>query len=69
MNKKWMVMIVVVCTLVFSLFALEEKSDFKIGNVYEGFRLIEKEYIEEAKVLGLVFLHEKSGARLLKFIN
>ena len=69
MNKKWMVMIVVVCTLVFSLFALEEKSDFKIGNVYEGFRLIEKEYIEEAKVLGLVFLHEKSGARLLKLIN
>ena len=39
-------------------------SDFGVENVYSGFRLIKKEYVDDIKSVCHVFEHEKSGARL-----
>lgn len=39
---------------------------FQQGMLYHGFRLNEKRFIPEANAWGLYFLHEQSGARLMK---
>lgn len=41
--------------------------DYHAGKNYYGFLLERKEFIKEINVNALLFLHEKSGARLLKF--
>jgi Zn-dependent M16 (insulinase) family peptidase len=43
--------------------------DFKIGTLYNGFRLEEEQKIEEIDSHARTFLHEKSGARLLYLEN
>ena len=39
---------------------------FKVDEVYNGFKLIEKRFVREVNAECLYFVHEKSGARLLK---
>jgi presequence protease len=41
-------------------------TDFKKGETYFGFRLLEKKFVKEVNTECLYFVHEKSGARLLK---
>lgn len=38
---------------------------FTVGKTYHGFKLLEETSIEELQALGRIFVHEKSGARLL----
>lgn len=40
--------------------------DFKINETYNGFKVINREYIEEIECLGIYFEHIKSGALLYK---
>lgn len=42
---------------------------FKIGNIYSGFKLEDEEKIDEIKSIGRVFMHVKSGARLVSLEN
>lgn len=42
---------------------------FKIGNSYNGFKLIEEKEIKEVKSIGRVFEHEKTGAKLINISN
>lgn len=42
---------------------------FKIGEIYSGFRLIEENSVKEANSEVRLFLHEKSGARLFSMEN
>lgn len=39
---------------------------FKEGEVYNGFKLIENRFVKEVNANCLYFIHEKSGARLMK---
>ncbi|EKX81246.1 peptidase family protein [Clostridium botulinum CFSAN001628] len=39
--------------------------NLKLEEVYNGFKLINEEEIKEINSLAQVFLHEKSGAKLL----
>lgn len=48
------------------IFACTPKSSFKVGNVYNGFKLVEKKFVKEVNAECLYFTHEKSGAKLLK---
>lgn len=43
--------------------------DLKVGETYEGFKMISQEEIKEIKSIGRVFIHEKSGARLFQLEN
>ncbi len=43
-----------------------QETSFKEGKVYNGFRLIENRFVEEVNANCLYFIHEKSGARLMK---
>lgn len=40
--------------------------EFKVNEIYNGFKVINKEYIEEIECLGIYFEHVKSGAQLYK---
>ncbi|MBP1743128.1 MAG: peptidase, partial [Firmicutes bacterium] len=42
---------------------------FSIGEIYCGFRVVEKQPIRDVDSEGLIFEHEKSGARLLFLKN
>lgn len=42
---------------------------YKIGEIYNGFKLIDETYIDEIKSNGKVFFHEKSGAKLISILN
>jgi presequence protease len=48
------------------LFAGSSVEDFHQGGLYHGFRLKDKKFIPEVNSECLYFLHEQSGARLLK---
>jgi len=39
---------------------------FKVDEVYNGFKLVEKRFVKEVNAECLYFVHKKSGARLLK---
>ena len=43
-----------------------EAEDMEVGKVYHGFKLIKQKMIKEMDAVGKLFLHQKSGARLLK---
>ncbi|MBC2579923.1 insulinase family protein [Clostridium sp. DJ247] len=43
--------------------------ELEIGKVYHGFKLLEKKDLNEIKSVGILFEHEKSGARLLYLKN
>ncbi len=46
-----------------------EISKYKIGEVYNGFKLLKKQPIKEYNAYGLYFEHLKSGAKLLKVLT
>lgn len=46
--------------------ACAPKEEFKAGEKYYGFTLVEKKFVEEVNAECLLFKHDKSGARLLK---
>ncbi|MEE4197800.1 MAG: insulinase family protein [Bacteroidales bacterium] len=48
------------------LWSCSQGPDYKEGNIYNGFKLEEKRFVEEVNAWGLYFIHEKSGAKLLK---
>ena len=50
----------------FALAGCSTKEAFKPGETYHGFTLKEKRFVEEINAEGLLFEHNKSGARLLK---
>lgn len=43
--------------------------NLNIGNVYEGFELLEKHYIKEIDAEALIFSHKKTAARLIKILS
>ena len=43
--------------------------NLNIGNVYEGFELLEKHYIKEIDSEALIFSHKKTAARLIKILS
>lgn len=58
-------------TLVFLLFfamvvSTANAADYKKGNVYHGFKLIEKKFVKEVNAECLYFEHVKSGGKLFK---
>lgn len=42
---------------------------FEVSKIYHGFKLIEEEYVEEIQSTARIFLHEKTGAKLLSLEN
>jgi presequence protease len=50
-------------------FALDSNKPLKKGKMYYGFKLIEKKFVTEVDADCYYFIHEKSGARLLKIAN
>ncbi|WP_315115970.1 insulinase family protein [uncultured Clostridium sp.] len=43
--------------------------NFEIGEIYSGFKLVDKKTVEEVNSLALIFEHEDTGAKLLKLEN
>lgn len=56
-------MTIVIMTL---MGACTKKASYQEGEVYHGFQLIENRFVEEVNANCLLFVHEKSGARLMK---
>jgi len=52
--------------ILFLLSACNPKEEFKAGENYHGFTLVEKKFVEEVNADCLLFKHDKSGAHLLK---
>lgn len=52
--------------LVAVVWSCAPKSKFKVNETYYGFKLVEKKFVKEVNANCLYFIHEKSGARLLK---
>jgi len=48
------------------VWACNPKAEFKVNETYNGFKLVEKKFVKEVNANCLYFLHEKTGARLLK---
>jgi len=48
------------------LWACNPQSNYKVGKIYHGFKLVENKFVQEVNAECLYFIHEKSGARLLK---
>ncbi|MBP7460161.1 MAG: insulinase family protein [Candidatus Delongbacteria bacterium] len=44
-------------------------AEFKTGDIYHGFKLLEKRFVKEVNAECLYFQHQKSGARLLKIAS
>lgn len=62
-NKIIQLVLIAFITLMWSC---TPQSEFKVDQVYHGFKLVEKKFVKEVNSSCLYFLHEKSGARLLK---
>src|SRR6056297_41809 len=59
--------LLLVAAISFSLlWSCSQGPNYKEGNVYNGFKLEEKRFVEEVDAWCLYFIHEKSGAKLLK---
>ncbi|MFP4665101.1 MAG: insulinase family protein [Bacteroidales bacterium] len=50
------------------MWACQPKEEFKEGEVYNGFKLDQKKFVEEVDANCLLFTHEKSGAQLMKIM-
>jgi len=62
-NRIFSLIILAFITLVW---ACNPKTEFKVNETYNGFKLVEKKFVKEVNANCLYFLHEKTGARLLK---
>lgn len=60
--------VLLVGTVIALVWACNPKDKFKVGEVYNGFKLEEKKFVEEVNAECLYFTHEKSGARLMKIM-
>ncbi|MBU8892482.1 MAG: insulinase family protein [Bacteroidales bacterium] len=56
----------ILLALVALIWACTPQSEFKVDQTYNGFKLVEKKFVKEVNANCLYFIHEKSGARLLK---
>ncbi len=56
----------ILITIITLVWACSPGSGYKVGNTYSGFKLIEQKFVDEVNANCLFFIHEKSGARLLK---
>ncbi len=54
--------------LMSAIWACQPKEKFQVGEVYNGFKLEQKKFVEEVNAECLFFTHEKSGARLMKIM-
>ena len=63
--KNKVLSVILLVTAIF-IFACTPKSSFKVGNIYNGFKLVEKKFVKEVNAECLYFVHEQSGAQLLK---
>lgn len=63
MFRKWFPLFLAFLFLTGSMMSY---ADYKTGEVYHGFKLMEKRFVKEVNTECLYFIHEKSGARLLK---
>jgi len=50
------------------IWGCQPKDEYKVGEVYNGFKLEQKKFVEEVNADCLFFTHEKSGARLMKIM-
>jgi hypothetical protein len=64
MKKRFSTLILL--ALVVFVWSCTPQADFKVDQTYHGFTLIEKRFVKEVNANCLYFIHEKSGARLLK---
>lgn len=64
MNKSFPSILVIALATVITSCA--KQGEFKINEVYNGFKLVEKRFVKEVNAECLYFVHEKSGAQLLK---
>lgn len=62
-NKIFSLILLALVTLVW---ACTPQSEFKVNQTYHGFKLVENRFVKEVNANCLYFIHEKSGARLLK---
>lgn len=58
-----MIIILMVISL---LWSCSGENKFKTNEMYNGFRLVEKRFVEEVNAECLYFIHEQTGARLMK---
>jgi len=56
----------VLLAAVMSASACNKKETYTVNNIYHGFRLIEKRVVGEVNSTCYYFIHEKTGARLMK---
>ncbi len=69
--KKLLFLITFTLILGMILLAVPQTSNskFVVGKTYYGFKLLKKQPIKEYNAEGLLFVHEKTGARLLKILT
>lgn len=60
------ILTVTLLVLVALVWSCTPGSQFKVDQTYHGFKLVEKKFVKEVNANCLYFIHEKSGARLLK---
>ncbi|MCW9094328.1 MAG: hypothetical protein OQJ74_00615, partial [Ignavibacteriaceae bacterium] len=58
--------VLLVLFILFFVHTLSFAEDYRIGDVYFGFKLLEKRFVKEVNAECLYFEHVKSGARLFK---
>ncbi len=46
-----------------------EVTEYKVGQVYDGFKLVKEEELKAYNAVGRLFVHEKSGATVFQFKN
>ena len=68
-RMKNILILILLMTINALLPACSKKDAFKLNETYHGFKLIKKQFVEEVNSECLLFIHEKSGAQLLKVAN
>lgn len=64
MKKAVIPAVIIVLTILWSFGP--KSSKYEIGEIYNGFKLVEKKFVNEVNAECFYFTHEKSGARLFK---
>jgi hypothetical protein len=64
--KKIIPLILVAMIIAVLVSSCAQESKFKVNETYHGFKLVEKRFVKEVNADCYYFIHEQSGARLLK---
>ncbi|MDQ1352736.1 MAG: presequence protease, partial [Acidobacteriota bacterium] len=64
--NRFQLLLLIVCITTWGA-GLLEAEQLELGKIYYGFKLSKEKEMKELDMVGLVFEHTKSGARLLKF--